>query len=118
MKIIFIVLIVIYVLSIGLFMNKYEISYRVMGVNPNLVEERNLTNDEMKNILKAETFRIHFGTVMLIFSLLTMVASTIVLYFKLFDKVFLIKLLLIISIIMFLLLALAKSIHFGGGGIR
>lgn len=99
------------VMAIGYF-SRYEISYRMVKVRPELVETRDLTNAEHAALDRAFILRTAITNWFIFFSLIVALFSAAILYFHLFNPRWLLKVLLGVSLFWFVVLLLIKGIHF------
>ena len=84
LRTIYIFLIALYLMMFAAYFLKYEISYRIMKVRPEIVEERSLTYEEHKNLKKATEIRYRINLWMLISSVIICVVSAGAWYFNFF----------------------------------
>jgi hypothetical protein len=108
----YIVLIIAYAIIIVTFFAKFEISYRMVGVRPELVQQRTLTLEENTLLNKAEVIRHTISFLLLSFSVIMAIISAIIWYFHLYKPLIIPKLVLGISILWALLLIIVNGIHF------
>lgn len=108
----YIVLIVAYAIMFVSYFMKYEISYRIVKVRPEIVEQRSLTYEEYKGLKKAEIIRNRINFFMLLSSIIIAGVSAIVWYFNLFNPLIVIKIVFIISGLWAIILMIVNGIHF------
>ena len=108
----YILAIILYLLIILTFIFKFEISYRIVKVRPELVEVRSLTFTEYKSLQKAEQIRFQIFDLTLISSIVFAVFSAAVFYSKKFKPLLFPRIFLWLSAVLAILLFLVNQIHF------
>lgn len=112
LKYIYIVIIVLYIGVIAAWCMRYPLSYRTVGVKPDLIEERSLTHQEYKAIERAVKIRQWCSKMLLYASLLVFVTSIFFLRNQWFEPVTIVKVIMIAAGIIALLLIIVNGIHF------
>jgi hypothetical protein len=112
LKYIYIVIIVLYIGVIAAWCMRYPLSYRTVGVKPDLIEERSLTHQEYKALERAVKIRQWCSKMLLYASLLVFVTSIFFLRNQWFEPVTIVKVIMIAAGIIALLLIIVNGIHF------
>lgn len=112
LKYIYIVIIVLYIGVIAAWCMRYPLSYRTVGVKPDLIEERSLTHKEYKALERAVKIRQWCSKMLLYASLLVFLTSIFFLRNQWFEPVTIVKVIMIAAGIIALLLIIVNSIHF------
>ena len=108
----YIVLVVLYIGVIGAWCMRYPLSHKIVGVQPNLIEERSLTHQEYKALEKVVTIRQWCSKILLYTSLVTFIISVFFLRKHWFEPVIVVKVVMIVAAIIALILILVSGIHF------
>lgn len=111
-KIIYIISIVLYVGIIGIWCYRFPISYKIVGGNPNLIENRDLTNEEYDRIKSSYFVRQKISNILVFCSVLLCIGSYIIKRNHWFEPVIIIKVVMIVAAIIALILILINGIHF------
>lgn len=111
-KYIYIALIVLYIGMIAVWCMRYPISYKIVGVKPDLIEERSLTHQEYKELEKATKIRQWCSKVFLYSSLFVFIISILFLRNHWFEPAIIVKVVMIVAGIIALILILVNGIHF------
>jgi len=111
-KIFYVISILIYVIIGAMYCSKFEISYQIVKVRPELVEVRSLTQDEVKALHRAYTIRSMISIAFTWASILIALFSFILLKYNLFTPVLLLKIVLVISLSAALVLIITNGINF------
>jgi len=101
-----------YLLIAAVYAFKFEISYRIVQVRPELVAVRSLTTKEASELDRAYHIRITISTIFIYFSVLVALFSYILLKNNFFKPVLLLKVALGISLFVALILIIANGISF------
>ncbi len=112
MKHFYIALVVFYFLNLAAFFLRFEISYLLCHVSPDVVNHRSLSFDEYKDLQQAYTIRLWIGNLTLIHSIVTLFVSAIVSRRSLFSPAFVPKAVMIVSGIFVIGLLLVRMVHF------
>jgi len=108
----YILFIVIYCLCIIAYFCRYEISYRVINVTPQTIEQRDLTYQEHKALKKAISIRQKISSATLMFSAIVAVFSLLIWLIKPFYPIGLAKIIFFISFIVMLFLFIVNGVRF------
>lgn len=108
----YIALIALYIGMIAVWCMRYPISYKIVGVKPDLIEERSLTHQEYKGLEKATKIRQWCSKVFLYGSLLMFVISILFLRNHWYEPAIILKMVMIVTGIIALTLILVNGIHF------
>lgn len=108
----YIALIIAYAVMFVAYFFKYEISYRMVKVRPEIVMQRSLTQEEYKELKRAEIIRHRINFFMLLSSIIIAVVSAIFWYFNLFSPPAVVKIVFIISGLWAIILMVVNGIHF------
>ena len=112
LKFVYIVVIVIYLLMIGTWCFRYQISYRMTtGIDPDLITH-NLTDQERENIDKAYRIRKTISNILLYSSVVVSVGSYIIMRNHWIDSRRVVKTAMVISGFIAIILILVNGIHF------
>lgn len=101
----YIILIIVHLLS-------FEISYRIVGVRPQLLKERSLTFDEHKALERAQKIRNNISRGLLYFSIVIAIISAALWYFKPYPVGIFIKVMFFLGLFWALLLFVVNGIKF------
>lgn len=112
LKFIYFVALFSYVVVLGTYLMKFEVSYRIVKVRPEIIETRSLSFQEYKALKRAETIRKAIINLTLIGSIVIALFSGILWYFKLFTPLIVPIIVVIISTLFALVLVIVNSIHF------
>lgn len=112
LKIVYLILVFLYAGIIAAWFARYPISYRIIGVNPDVVEERSLTTTEEDALQDAVKIRQLISQVFFYASVVILVISFIIHRNQWFGPAWLLKIMMIISALFALMIWLAKNIHF------
>ena len=111
-KIIYFSVLLVYLTLGVVYFSKFEISYRIVKVRPELVEKRSLTQDEVKALDRAYKIRVSISNVFIFASILIALISFALLKYDLFSPTWLLKVVLVISLLIGLILIIANGINF------
>jgi hypothetical protein len=111
-KIIYPIVLLIHVLIGIIYFTKFEISYKIVKVSPELVEVRSLTQNEVKALDKAYIIRATISTIFICSSVLVALFSFFLLKYNLFTPVLLLKISFGLSLLSALVLIVANGINF------
>ncbi len=112
MKIIYILLVMCYCLMILMYLFRYQVSYRLVGTRPEVIEQRDLTHKEYNALREATNVRQRLSSAMLIFSTTLMVVSLLILYYKPFNSLRLVRAVLAVSFVLIILLLIGSGSKF------
>ena len=112
LKYIYIAIIVLYIGVIAAWCMRYPLSYKTVGVKPDLIEERSLTHQEYKALERAVKIRQWCSGILLYTSLLVFITSVFFLRNQWFEPVTIVKVVMITAGIIALILILVNGIHF------
>ena len=112
MKVIYIVVLFLYTIIGIVYLSRAEVSYRVVKVRPELVEERSLTQDEVAALDRAYIIRRTISTIFICCSIVIALFSFILLRYNLFTPVLLLKIVMWVSFLSALVLIIANGVHF------
>jgi len=112
MKIFFPVLMIAYFLLNMIFFFRFDISYWIVKVRPELVEIRDLTYDERKSLDRAQNIRIQISETFMYSSLFVGVISFVVRRLKIYNSNHIINVIIVVSVVWSVLLILVKETHF------
>lgn len=115
LKYIYIVLVVLYIGIIAAWGIRYPLSHKIVGVKPDLIEERSLTHQEYKALEKAVKIRQWCSKTLLYFSLLVFIVSFFFLRNEWFEPAIIVQIIMIVSGVIALMLILANGINFMPG---
>jgi len=111
-KVIYPIVLLLYVLIGIVYLSKFEISYRIVKVRPQLVEVRSLTQDEVKALDRAYIIRTTISTIFICSSILVALFSFILLKYSLFTPVLLLKIVFGVSLFSAVVLIIVNGINF------
>jgi|GEM_PF-6224514 hypothetical protein len=109
---IYLILIISYAIIFVAYCFKFEISYRIVQVRPEMVEKRSLSFDEYNRLNEADLIRRQVTLLLLMASAVVMVISITIWYFQLFKPTLLPKIVMVFSGLCALILAILNNIHF------
>ena len=112
LKYIFIVIVILYVGVIAAWCMRYPLSYKIVAVKPDLIEERSLTHQEYKALEKAVKIRQWCSKILFYTSLFVFITSVLFLRNQWFEPVSIVKAVMITAGIIALILILVNGIHF------
>ena len=112
LKYIYIVIIIVYVGVIAVWCIRYPLSHKIIGVRPNLIEERSLTHQEYKALERAIKIRQWCSKILLYTSLLVFIASIFFLRNQWFEPRSIVKVVMLTAGIIALILILINGIQF------
>lgn len=112
MKAFYITVVILYLLLHIIYFLRFEISYRIVKVRPELVEIRSLTDGERRELDKAYDIRVTISNIFLYSSIFVAIVSILVKRQKLFDYNLFVKIIIAISVGWSILLLLVGGIHF------
>jgi len=112
LKYIYIGLIVLYTGMAAAWCMRYSISYKIVGVKPDLIEERSLTHQEYEGLQKAAKIRQWCSQGFLYSSLLMFALSILFLRNHWLEPAIIVKVVMIVAGIIALILILVNGIHF------
>jgi hypothetical protein len=115
LKNIYIALVILYIGMIAAWCIRYPLSYEIVGVKPDLIEERSLTHQEYKILEKAVKIRQWSSKGLLYASLITAATSFVFLRKYWFEPVIIIKIVMIVAALIALILILVNGVHFVPG---
>jgi hypothetical protein len=111
-KSLFVVLLTSYLIVTVIYFFRFELSYQIINVRPDLVEIRDLTNSERDSLDKAQNIRISISNIFLGFSIAVAILSFIMKKIKVYSSVRLINIIIAVGIFWSIILVLVKGIHF------
>ena len=114
MKKIYTVFILLYMIVIIGFFFKYELSYIMTNLSPNVIDHRDFTNSEMESFKKAISIRKVIVNTLFIFSIAISIFSRYVISHQIFKSGIFPRTIFAISVAIVLIIALARSINFIG----
>lgn len=114
-KYIYIALIVLYIGVAAAWIIRYPISYKIVGVKPDLIEERSLTHQEYKALQQATKIRKWCSKLFFYSSLFMTAISILFLRYHLFESTIIVKGIMIIAGLVALILLLVNGISFIAG---
>ena len=91
---------------------RYSISYKIVGIKPDLIEERSLTHQEYKGLQKATKIRQWCSKIFLYSSLIMFALSILFLLNHWFEPSIIVKAVIIVAGIIALILILVNGISF------
>jgi hypothetical protein len=91
---------------------RYSISYKIVGVKPDLIEERSLTHQEYKALEKATAIRKWSSKIFLYSSLFVVGISILFLRNHWFEPIVIVKVVMVVAGLITLLLILVNGISF------
>ncbi len=91
---------------------RFPISYKIVGGDPDLIENRDVTLVERDAIKKAYRIRLTISNILLYSSVLLSVGSYIILRNHLFEPSTVVKVIMVISGLIAIILILVNGIHF------
>src|SRR5215831_14740703 len=112
LKYCYIALIVIYIGIITLWSVRYPLSYRIVGIKPDIIEERSLTFQEYLAEGRTVEIRQWSSNILLYASVAILITSIILLRKKWFNPLVVVKIVVIVAGIIALILILVNGIHF------
>lgn len=111
-KLIYIIGIVLYAIVGVVYFSRSEISYRIVKVSPELVEERSLTQDEVAALDRAYIIKRSIIALFICASLILGIVSFVLLRNHLFTPVLLLKIVIWVSLLSALILILGNEVSF------
>ncbi|WP_126971519.1 hypothetical protein [Gynurincola endophyticus] len=111
-RVLYILILALYFLIIAGYIFRYEISYRIINVNPKTVEKRDLTYEEYKALQNSISIRETFSILVLVSSVVVALFSLVILYYKPFAPVGLVKIALVVSVLFGFVLFVLRGIGF------
>jgi hypothetical protein len=112
LKYIYVILVAFYICIIAVWCMRYSLSYKIVGVKSDLIEERSLTHEKHKAIQNSFEIRQSFSKILLYTSFFTFIASFFFLRNKWFKQVTVVKAIMISAGVIVLILMLVNGIHF------
>jgi hypothetical protein len=112
LKYVYIGLVILYIGIIALWCMRYPLSYRIVGVKPNLIEERSLTHQEYKAQKKAVRIRQWCSQILFYASIVVLITSFLFLRNSWFAPIAIVKIVLVVSGIITFILMIVDKINF------
>lgn len=111
-KIAYITILLLYIITGIAFFLKAEISYRIVKIRPELVEIRSLTYAEYEALNSTDVIKSVISKTFMYSSIFVFLISAVLLRYKLFNPILLVKIVSGISLFISVLLVLIDSINF------
>lgn len=112
MKTIYILILTTYVTIFGVYMYRFEISYSIGGVKPDIIEERSLNYNEYQSLKESVSIREKISFFFFVSTFIVCSVSALLWLKKIFKPVTIPKIVFYVTLLFTLLLILVRGINF------